>query len=64
MSEDMTALGRVRGWPAEASARLVVLVHGRYEHVVAGARHGVFNELDQDETIALVAPCAERVTAG
>jgi alpha-beta hydrolase superfamily lysophospholipase len=30
--------------------------------VIAGARHEVFNELDQDETIALVADFAERVT--
>jgi alpha-beta hydrolase superfamily lysophospholipase len=28
-----------------------------------GARHEIFNELDQDETIALVAAFAERVTA-
>src|SRR5919202_6323725 len=32
-------------------------------HVVDGARHEVFNELDQDETIGLVARFAERVTA-
>jgi len=31
-------------------------------HVLDGARHEVFNELDQDETIALVASFAERVT--
>ena len=30
--------------------------------VIAGARHEVFNEIDQDETIALVADFAERVT--
>ena len=32
-------------------------------HVLNGARHEVFNELDQDETIGLVASFAERVTA-
>jgi alpha-beta hydrolase superfamily lysophospholipase len=32
--------------------------------VLAGARHEVFNEIDQDETIGLVADFAERVTAG
>ena len=32
-------------------------------HVLDGARHEVFNELGQDETIALVAAFAERVTA-
>jgi alpha-beta hydrolase superfamily lysophospholipase len=31
------------------------------EHIVAGARHEPFNELEQDETIALVAEFAERV---
>ena len=31
--------------------------------VIAGARHEVFNEIDQDETIALVADFAERVTS-
>ncbi len=31
-------------------------------HVLEGARHEVFNELDQDATIALVAAFAERVT--
>ena len=31
--------------------------------VIAGARHEVFNETDQDATIALVAEFAERVTA-
>jgi alpha-beta hydrolase superfamily lysophospholipase len=31
--------------------------------VIAGARHEVFNEIDQDTTIALVADFAERVTA-
>jgi alpha-beta hydrolase superfamily lysophospholipase len=31
-------------------------------HVLAGARHEVFNELDQDATIALVAGFAERVS--
>jgi len=30
-------------------------------HVLADARHEVFNELDKDETIALVADFAERV---
>ena len=33
------------------------------ERIVPGARHEVFNELEQDETIALVAEFAERVTA-
>jgi alpha-beta hydrolase superfamily lysophospholipase len=33
------------------------------EHIVAEARHETFNELEQDETIALVADFAERVTA-
>jgi alpha-beta hydrolase superfamily lysophospholipase len=33
------------------------------ERVVPGARHEVFNELDQDDTIGLVADFAERVTA-
>jgi alpha-beta hydrolase superfamily lysophospholipase len=32
-------------------------------HVLEGARHEVFNELDKAETIALVADFAERVTA-
>jgi alpha-beta hydrolase superfamily lysophospholipase len=32
-------------------------------HVLDGARHEVFNELDKDETIALVARFAERVAA-
>ena len=32
--------------------------------VLDGARHEVFNEIDQDETIALVADFAERVTQG
>jgi alpha-beta hydrolase superfamily lysophospholipase len=31
-------------------------------HVIDGARHEVFNELDQERTIALVADFAERVT--
>jgi alpha-beta hydrolase superfamily lysophospholipase len=31
--------------------------------IIAGARHEVFNETDQDKTIALVAAFAERVTA-
>lgn len=33
-------------------------------HVIEGARHEVFNELEQDETIELVARFAERVSAG
>jgi alpha-beta hydrolase superfamily lysophospholipase len=33
-------------------------------HVIDGARHEVFNELDQDQTIDLVVRFAERVTAG
>ena len=33
------------------------------ERIVPEARHEVFNELDQDETIGLVADFAERVTA-
>ena len=32
-------------------------------HVLDGARHEVFNELGKEETIALVASFAERVTA-
>ena len=32
-------------------------------HVLEGARHEVFNELGRDDTIALVAAFAERVTA-
>ena len=33
-------------------------------HVLDGARHEVFNELGQEQTIAMVADFAERVTAG
>jgi alpha-beta hydrolase superfamily lysophospholipase len=33
------------------------------EHIVPGARHEPFNELEQDETLAVVAEFAERVTA-
>jgi alpha-beta hydrolase superfamily lysophospholipase len=33
-------------------------------HVLAGARHEVFNEIDKEQTIDLVARFAERVTAG
>jgi alpha-beta hydrolase superfamily lysophospholipase len=33
------------------------------EHIVPGARHEAFNELERDETLALVAEFAERVTA-
>ena len=32
--------------------------------MIDGARHEVFNEIDQDETIALVADFAERVAPG
>jgi alpha-beta hydrolase superfamily lysophospholipase len=32
------------------------------ERIVPEARHEVFNEIDQDETIGLVADFAERVT--
>ena len=30
--------------------------------VIPGARHEVFNEIDQDQTIAMVADFVERVT--
>ena len=33
-------------------------------HVIEGARHEVFNELDNDQIIARVADFAERVTGG
>jgi alpha-beta hydrolase superfamily lysophospholipase len=33
-------------------------------HVLAGARHEVFNEVGKEDTIALVARFAERVAAG
>jgi alpha-beta hydrolase superfamily lysophospholipase len=50
--------------PAALARPLVERVAGPDSdlRLIDGARHEVFNELDQDETIALVAAFAERVT--